>query len=181
MQGGFFPDSRTKDRLIIDHSISHCFSLSDETGSENSFLTPDRALPPDDGAYSRSSAVDICFIFSVGNGGKRKIVRENYPDQIIIALKVAGLIINMKGKKSICRLTRPASEITLLGICNAFEPGICIANRSSRNCHCGTGDSCPAHDFRGSLNNKIIDHLGSVTLHDHAVERNAKPDKIAAR
>lgn len=85
----------------------------------------------------------------------------------------------MKGKKSGYRLTRPASEITVLDIHNAFEPGICIVNCNSRNYHCEMSDICPAHDFWGSLNNKIIDHLKSVTLQDLVVEQKAKKERIA--
>jgi Rrf2 family protein len=51
-------------------------------------------------------------------------ISNKYLDQIILGLKVAGLINNIKGHKSGYILTRDAETITIYDIHCAFEPGI---------------------------------------------------------
>lgn len=87
-----------------------------------------------------------------------------YLDHIILALKVANLIVNQKGKNKGYILTRPASEITVYDIHNAFQPGICVVDCLSKSIHCDREDKCSARGFWGSLNNQIIDYLKSTSL-----------------
>jgi rrf2 family protein (putative transcriptional regulator) len=98
-------------------------------------------------------------------------ISVKYLDQIINSLKVAGLITNVKGKKSGYQLTRPAAQITMLDIHNAFEFGICVVDCTNKSFHCDKRGSCAAEDFWGNLNNKIIDHFRSVTLEELAAEQ----------
>jgi Rrf2 family protein len=63
----------------------------------------------------------------LGEGVFQKDISKNqdisikYLDQIIQSLKVAGLIVNVKGKKSGYILTRKPSEITVYDIHRAFK------------------------------------------------------------
>jgi Rrf2 family protein len=93
-----------------------------------------------------------------------------YLDHIIIALKVAGLITNTRGKKSGYRLTRDPSQITMYDIHNAFEPGICVINCIDRNIICERENTCAARDFWKGLNDQMVEYFKSVTLKD-MVER----------
>ena len=89
-----------------------------------------------------------------------------YLDHIIHALKVAGLIANVKGKKSGYILTKSPAKITVLNIHNAFEPGICIIDCLSRNVKCEREGICAAKGFWGKLNTQIINYFKTVTLKD---------------
>jgi len=89
-----------------------------------------------------------------------------YLDHIIHALKAAGLISNLKGKKSGYVLTRKASEISVFDIHNAFEPGICIIDCLSEHIHCDRLTGCSARGFWGDLNQQIVDYFKSVSLED---------------
>ncbi|MGQ7871088.1 RrF2 family transcriptional regulator [Sunxiuqinia sp. sy24] len=89
-----------------------------------------------------------------------------YLDQIIRGLKTAGLIINRRGKKSGYILTRPASEISMLDIHNAFEPGICVIDCLAKGFTCDRKGKCSAKGFWGTLNNKVVDYFKSVSLED---------------
>ena len=70
-----------------------------------------------------------------------------YLDHIIIALKVSDLIRNVKGKKSGYVLTRPANQITLLDIHNAFEPGLSVVDCLSEGYVCDKKGFCSSEWF----------------------------------
>src|SRR5690554_4117050 len=53
---------------------------------------------------------------------RRQDLSNKYLDQIVLGLKLADLIMNVHGKKSGYILARPAEEITLFDIYQAFEP-----------------------------------------------------------
>ena len=89
-----------------------------------------------------------------------------YLDQIIHALKAAGLIANLRGKKSGYILTRHPSEINMLDIHNAFEAGICVIDCLSPDKHCDKESYCTVRGFWGKLNNLVVDYFKSVTLED---------------
>ncbi|MCA1747329.1 MAG: Rrf2 family transcriptional regulator [Bacteroidales bacterium] len=93
-------------------------------------------------------------------------ISNKYLDHIIHGLKVAGLITNVKGKKSGYILTRPAQEINVLNIHSAFEPGICVIDCMNENFKCDREEGCEARGFWGSLNRQVTQHLESITLQD---------------
>ncbi|TDN97244.1 RrF2 family transcriptional regulator [Sunxiuqinia elliptica] len=93
-------------------------------------------------------------------------ISVKYLDQIIHALKVAGLIINLKGRKSGYILTRNASEITMLDIHNAFEPGICVIDCLAKSFDCERKSFCEVIGFWEKLNHMVVDYFEQVTLED---------------
>lgn len=93
-------------------------------------------------------------------------ISNKYLDQIICALKGAGLICNVKGKKSGYMLMRRPSEITVLDVHNAFEHGICIIDCMCPTYYCEMKDTCMVQGFWGRLNKLITDYLQNVTLED---------------
>lgn len=91
---------------------------------------------------------------------------NKYLDHIIHALKAAGLICNVRGKKSGYMLTRSPEEITVFDIHRAFEPGICLVECLSGNYSCDISEGCMTKGFWGQLNNLIINYFKSITLDD---------------
>ncbi len=95
-------------------------------------------------------------------------ISEKYLDHIISALKVSGLIKNVKGKKSGYKLVMDSREISVHDIFNAFEPDFaaleCVIDRES----CGRNNICSARFFWLNMRNTIIDYLKSVTLDELA-------------
>ena len=89
-----------------------------------------------------------------------------YLDQIISALKVAGLITNVKGKKSGYVLTKDAKKITMYDIVKAFEPDINIVDCLSEKIQCKDENHCAPRDFWEGLNNQIIEYFSKYTLKD---------------
>lgn len=110
------------------------------------------------------------------NGGPEGIFQKDiaqnqdlsvkYLDQIIASLKAAGLIANLRGRKSGYILGRDPSQISIYDIHRAFEPGICIVDCLSKNYKCEKANACTARDFWDVLNQKIVDHFKSMTLEE---------------
>lgn len=91
---------------------------------------------------------------------------NKYLDHIIASLKIAGLICNVKGKKSGYILTRPPDQITMLDVHNAFEPEICVVECLSGIVKCEMQETCVTQEFWQGLNNQIEDYLKGVSLAD---------------
>ncbi len=91
-------------------------------------------------------------------------ISVKYLDHIIRDLKIAGLIVNAKGKKSGYVLTRPADKITIYDIFQAFEPAIAVVECVSDVCDCSRRDKCPSRLVYSELNGIIINYLRGVTL-----------------
>lgn len=91
---------------------------------------------------------------------------NKYLDHIISSLKIAGLICNVKGKKSGYILTRPPEQITMLDVHNAFEPEICVVECLSGVVKCEMESSCVTQEFWQGLNSLIEDYLKEVSLAD---------------
>jgi Rrf2 family protein len=95
---------------------------------------------------------------------KNQDISIKYLDQIIQSLKVAGLIINVKGKKSGYTLTRKPSEITVYDVHRAFENDVCVIDCMAINYSCPRQDKCNAQHFWKGLNNTIIEYLKGTTI-----------------
>lgn len=93
-------------------------------------------------------------------------ISVKYLDHIIAALKVAGLIIPFKGRKSGYKLSRPGNTITIYDIHLAFEPGICVIDCLGKGAYCEREEVCAVVDFWKELNDQIIDYLKSCSLSD---------------
>jgi len=96
----------------------------------------------------------------------RQKISNKYLDQIILSLKSAGLISNVRGKKSGYVLSKPAQEITLLDIYKAFEPDIQVVDCIAPNYICEKEKYCSAKLFWVGLNNLVTDYFRSFTLTD---------------
>lgn len=105
---------------------------------------------------------------------ERQKISNKYLDNIIAALKTAGLIINFKGKKSGYRLTRRPEEIKIIDVFNAFEPGVAVVDCIDDRYICDLKSKCAVRDFWDGLNNTIIDYLESYTLEDLIREHKLK-------
>lgn len=139
--------------------------------------------------FSTKTRYGIRAVLEIALHGKtdgiyQKEISENqdisykYLDQIINALKVAGLVAKAGGRKSGYILTRDPAEITIYDIHNAFEPGICVIDCLSMNFTCEREQFCVLKGFWGKLNNQIIDYFKSTTIKDLMEEQLCTDDQI---
>ena len=94
-----------------------------------------------------------------------------YLDHIIAALKVAGLIVPFKGRKSGYKLKRAPELISMYDIHLAFETGICVIDCLCEGTDCDRKNICAVIDFWEGLNTQIIDYLKGVSLADIAEKK----------
>ena len=101
---------------------------------------------------------------------KNQDISIKYLDHIISGLKAADLICNVKGKKSGYILTRPANDITIYDIHNAFENGICVIDCVSLNFQCEKDGNCGAQIFWKGLNDVVLKYFKNTSLQDVLLE-----------
>ncbi len=115
-----------------------------------------------------------------GNGVFQKDIAERqnisikYLDSIIASLKTAGLIINIKGKKSGYKLTRKPDQIKVGDVYKAFEPGVAVVDCMNDKYFCERAPNCGVKEFWDGLNTLISDYLNSHTLEDLIKEHRKK-------
>lgn len=95
---------------------------------------------------------------------KNQNLSEKYLDPIIASLKVAGLIVNVAGKKSGYILKKTSSKIKIIDIYRAFEAGPYIIHCISNPKTCARTRICAAKEYWKGLNNNIVEYLSSSSL-----------------
>ncbi len=91
-------------------------------------------------------------------------VSIKYLDHIISALKKAGLISNIAGKKSGYVLARPANEITIYDVYSAFEDNLAIIDCLLAEGECPKKDLCVMRDYWCELNETIRNNMKSMNV-----------------
>ena len=91
-------------------------------------------------------------------------VSIKYLDHIISALKKAGLIINVGGKKSGYVLARPANEITIYDVYSAFEDNLAIIDCLLTEGECPRKGMCVMKDYWCELNETIRNSMKSMNV-----------------
>ncbi len=113
----------------------------------------------------------IELVLNAGEKGmlQKQIVEKfgmpnKFMDSVIHDLKVAGIIVNVAGKKSGYKLSRNPADISLYDVFRAFEPELrlyyCLADKG----RCISSQSCAAHCFLKEFNNKMESFLKSNTI-----------------
>ncbi len=93
-------------------------------------------------------------------------VPVKYLDHIIAALKSAGLVANVGGKKSGYKLNRPAEEISIFDVYLAFEDDLAIIDCLLADGHCPRKKICVLKDYWQGLNQTIRASMESQNLQD---------------
>lgn len=109
---------------------------------------------------------------------ERQKISIKYLDNIISALKTAGLITTTRGKKSGYRITRQPDQIMILDIYKAFEPEIAVVDCMRCNYECELSETCSSKEFWSGLNDTVIKYFKSYTLAD-LVKKQKKKRKQA--
>lgn len=108
---------------------------------------------------------------------KNQCISEKYLDHIISALRISGLIKNVKGKKSGYKLTRKSERITVYDVFLAFDPKIVDLECFNDSDMCDRSNQCAAKDFWLEYESVIESFLMSITLEkladDEFKKRNA--------
>jgi len=120
--------------------------------------------------YGLRTMLELALHSDGDEGVFQKDISENqavsikYLDQIIAALKKAGLVVNVGGKKSGYKLGRPAAEISVYDIYRAFEDDLAIIECLITNYHCPGKKHCVMKDYWCDLNDSIRANMESMNL-----------------
>ena len=126
--------------------------------------------------YGLRTMIELAVNEDKDEGTFQKEIAENqdvsvkYLDHIIAALKAAGLIVNVGGKKSGYRLNKPAEEITIYDIYVAFEDDLAIIDCLLPDGQCSRKQNCVLRDYWCELNESIRTSMVSQNLKDLAVK-----------
>ena len=95
---------------------------------------------------------------------EKQCMPNKFLDAVIHDLKVAGLIVNVAGKKSGYLLARNPEEISVYDVYRAFESELfihfCLADQEI----CPRSHACASHNFLCEYNDKMRAFMQSNTL-----------------
>ena len=119
--------------------------------------------------YGMKTMIELA-LYAGEKGMHQKDIAENqcmpnrFMDSIIHDLKVAGLVVNVSGKKSGYRLSRDSAIITAYDIYRAFSPELYVHFCLAAKDICPRSEYCASHCFFYELNSYLESYLKSVTL-----------------
>jgi Rrf2 family protein len=103
---------------------------------------------------------------------EKQQVPDSYLENILVALKNAGIIMTKRGAHGGYELQRAPQEITFYDIVHALEgsfaPVECVENRE----YCDRVESCPTHEVWKDLHEAQKKTLMSFTMHDILQKQN---------
>ncbi len=106
---------------------------------------------------------------------ERQHIPVEFLEQILLALKRAGLLASRRGIKGGYTLIKSPDEITLGQVIRILDgplaPIPCVsktAYQKCRNCPYASKPHCPLQDAMGEVRNAIADILDHYTLNDFA-------------
>lgn len=105
-------------------------------------------------------------------------ISEKYLGQIIIPLKIRGLVSSVRGSRGGYMLTRSPAKITVKEIAECLEGNLNIVECLGQPSVCKRTSSCVARNVWFLLEEKIAQTLGSITLEDLAKKCRDKEEKI---
>jgi Rrf2 family protein len=108
---------------------------------------------------------------------RRQALSEKYLEQIFAALKAAGLVRTVRGRKGGFLLTKPPAEITAGAILNILEGPCVLVDCVSKPVTCDKSETCATRDIWSLLGHNIDEFLSGFTLEKLVVMQEAKSGK----
>ncbi len=107
----------------------------------------------------------------------RQGISEKYLEHIFAALRTAGLVRTVRGRKGGFLLTKSPSEITADAILAVLEGPCILVDCVSKPVACDKSENCATRDVWSLLGHKIDEFLSDFTLEKLVVMQEAKSDK----
>jgi len=95
---------------------------------------------------------------------EKQCMPNKFMDAVIHELKVAGLIVNVSGKKSGYRLAKRPSEITVYDVYRAFEPELHIHYCLVAKEICPRACSCASRKFLSHFNEVLESYMLATSI-----------------
>lgn len=133
------------------------------------------------GRYGARAMLDLSLHYGEGpillkDIARRQQVSERYLENLIVALKAAGLVTSMRGAHGGFTLAKPPSQIKLSEIIQSVEGSIAPAECVDDPKVCSRADLCVTRDIWTEMRDAMSAILESTTLQD-LVQRQMEKDK----
>lgn len=116
---------------------------------------------------------------------QREQISAKFLEQILLALKNAGLLHSKMGVGGGYYLARPPSEITLGQIFRVLDgpvaPIRCVSQMAYESCGCPDEETCGLRLIMGDVRNAITDILDNTSLADVTKRQNAVRKKLGIK
>lgn len=108
-----------------------------------------------------------------GEIAQRWNIPAPYLDQLLTALRKAGLVTSLRGPQGGHTLARNASSITVLDVYEALEGPISPIDCLEDNARCSFSRACAIQDLWSEVQSSVSSVLSSVTIADLAEKQAA--------
>jgi Rrf2 family protein len=131
------------------------------------------------GRYSTRLMLELGLSFGQGpmllkDISSRQEISLKYLGQLIIPLKIAGLIKSTRGSHGGYYLARPPEDIKLSQILKAVEGNLAFTECVESPDICYRSGTCVAHDIWEQASRQFDDTLSSITLADMLKKHNTR-------
>jgi Rrf2 family iron-sulfur cluster assembly transcriptional regulator len=108
---------------------------------------------------------------------ERQHISLSYLEQLFGKLRRAKLVNSVRGPGGGYNLAKPTAEITVADIISAVDEPIDATQCGGKE-NCNDDRRCITHDLWATLNEKMNDYLGSVSLADVISHQQGKPVQV---
>jgi Rrf2 family iron-sulfur cluster assembly transcriptional regulator len=121
------------------------------------------------GRYAVTAMLDLSLNYELGaitlaDISDRQGISLSYLEQLFARLRKQGLVSSSRGPGGGYRLSRGASDITVMDVISAVDEKVDTTQCEGKaNCH-GDDEQCLSHHLWQSLSDQIRDYLASITL-----------------
>jgi Rrf2 family protein len=125
------------------------------------------------GEYASRAVLDLALRYEQGPAkieeiARRQHIPKKYLEQVLLALKSAGLVYSVRGRDGGYQLARPPEEITLGEIIRATDgplaPISCVSQTAYRPCTCPDETTCALRMVWLEVRNAIADVLDRTSM-----------------
>jgi Rrf2 family protein len=129
------------------------------------------------GRYATRMMVQLAAVYPQGSLTKYQIadneaISPGYVQQLTMALRLAGLVVSVRGREGGFKLARPPETITVSDILKAVEGDIMPAPCRTPG-HCARADTCPTRPVWDRAALLLDDLFSSTTVADLASGRHS--------
>ncbi|WP_407926367.1 RrF2 family transcriptional regulator [Gehongia tenuis] len=123
------------------------------------------------GRYGLRAAFDLALHYGEGpqplrDIAERQEISEPYLEQLMAALRKAGLLKSIRGAQGGYVLAADPAEITVGSVIRALEGATCMVECTDEDGRCAKADHCPARLVWQRIQASIDGVMDSMTLQD---------------
>jgi len=138
------------------------------------------------GQYGTRAMLELALLYGQGpvllkDVASRQDIPVSYLENLMGALRMAGLVATVRGMHGGYYLAKPPSEINISQVIAALEGSMAPVECVDDPKHCSRAESCVTRDIWGKVKQAIEGVLESITLEDLARRYREKQLTVSSR